>query len=67
MDKEVVKKSKEINCCQYFLGEKTVTSNMSISNLENLNLENESWELSRELKDGVTQYQFQQFFEIDLT
>ena len=39
--------------------EKTVTSNTSISNLENFNLENESGELkvSRELKDGMTQYQ----------
>ena len=42
--------------------EKTVTSNTSISNIENFNLENESGELSRELKDGNTQYRFQQFF-----
>ena len=41
------------------LWEKTVPSNTSISNLENFNLENESGELkvSRELKDGMTQYQ----------
>ena len=40
-------------------GEKTVTSNTSISNLKNFNLENESGELkvSRELEDGMTQYQ----------
>ena len=51
------------------LREKTVTSNMSISNLENFNLQNESGELevSRELKDGMTQYRFQQFFETNLT
>ena len=42
---------------------------MSISNLENFNLQNESGELevSRELKDGMTQYRFQQFFETNLT
>ena len=40
------------------LGEKTITSNTSISNLENFNLEIESGEL----KDGMTQYRFQQFF-----
>jgi hypothetical protein len=44
----------------WFIWEKTVTSNTSISNLENFNLENESGELkvSRELKDGMAQYRF---------